>query len=256
MLASLDPLAMPIANCSVAGHRADDQQYIPAIKRARKSLAPEGLLYVGGTKLGNNADFAYLDKTKNHYLCPLSQRQSSIEQIQEAIHLACQDKGQLRPVYRGKELVAQVVEKAKAFASKALKRRKVSKFPQVRYELFYGPKRKREVVRCRLQEKKAELKQAIERLGWRVYATNCPASQLSAEQVVHVCRREYRIEQNFYQLLNKVTKLMPIFLSKQNRIENMIRLLTLALKFSTAIRYQARRALASKNQYLTGLIPC
>ncbi len=136
-----------------------------------------------------------------------------------------------------------------------LKRRKVSQFLDVQYELVHDPKRRRKVVKCHLQEKEGGLKQAIERLGWRVYATNCPTSQLSAQQVVHVYRREYRIEQNFHQLLNKTTRLMPIFLSKQNRIENLIRLLTLALKFSTLIQYQARRALASKNQCLTGLIP-
>lgn len=318
MLASLDPLAMPIANCRAAGQRADDQLYIPVIKRARASLAPQGLLYVGDTKLGNAANFAYLDKTQNHYLCPLSQRQFGTELLQEAIRSAQQDEENIRPVYQNKELIAQVyelpktscqeasqqhqweqrnilvksiqlaerreaslkkrlhkaqreilerflpkqgrkiftqLEQAEAFIKKVLRRRKVSKFLDVQYELAYDPKRRREVVKCQLQEKEEVLEQAIERLGWRVYATNCPVSQLSAQQVVHVYRREYRIEQNFHQLLNKVTRLMPIFLSKQNRIENLIRLLTLALKFSTVIQYQARQALAAKNQYLTGLIP-
>ncbi len=101
---------MPIANCRAAGHRADGQLYIPVIKRARESLAPRGLLYVGDTKLGNSANFAYLDKTANYYLCPLSQRQFGAKQLQEAIRSAQQDEGRIRPVYQDKELIAQVYE--------------------------------------------------------------------------------------------------------------------------------------------------
>jgi transposase len=318
MLASLDPLAMPIASCSVSGHRADDQLYIPVIKQAQESLEAEGLLYVGDTKLGNRTNFAYLDKTRNYYLCPLSQRQLSEEKLQEAIQLAQQNSEAIHPVYQGDKLIAQtyelprddcydasqqyrweqrqvlvksvqlaernkvnlekrlkktqceVIERflpkqgrrifteikpAQAFVDKVLKRYKVKRFLQPHFELVHDSKRGKQVVKCHLKVNREELERAIERLGWRVYATNCPEKHLSAEKVVQVYRREYRIEQNFHQLLNKITKLMPLFLSKENRIESMIKLLIVALKFSTAIQYQVRKTLSNNDQYLTGLIP-
>lgn len=318
MLASLDPLAMPIANCSVPGHQADDQLYIPIIKRARQSLAPYGLLYVGDTKLGNLANFAYLDRTNNYYLCPLSQTQFNTEQLHQAIQQVQQDKQAIKSIHQDGQLVAQVYElpaavcrqdaighqwkqrhilvksiqlaerksaglkkrlkkarqeilerflpkqgrkiftsiaQAKAFVDQVCKRRKVKKYLDADYELIYDAKRKREIVKCHLCINQSEWQRAVQQSGWRVYATNCPNSILSGEQVVSVYRKQFRIERNFHQLLNKVTQLMPIFLNKHHRIKALIRLLVLALKFSVVIQYKVRKGLEHKSQYLTGLVP-
>lgn len=318
MLCSLDPWAMPIASCSFPGHRADDQLYIPVIKQAQERLPSEGLLYVGDTKLGNKKNFAYLDRTGNTYLSPLSKTQFDEEQLREAIHLAQQDRQAIRPVHKDDQLIAQVyelpevecrepavghrwiqrhilvksvqlaerqsaslkkrikkaqkeilerflpkqgrkifstVEEARTFVNKVLKRRKVKKYLKPHYELVHDPKRNRKIAKCRLSVQTTKLEQALEQMGWRVYATNCPVSQLEAEQVVTIYRHQYRIEQNFHQLLKKVTQLMPIFLSKENRIENLIRLLVLALKFSAIIQYKVRKALDQSKGYMVNLIP-
>jgi transposase len=50
MLATLDPQGMPLATLVVAGHRADDGLYIPAIRRARPVVGQGGRLYVGDAK--------------------------------------------------------------------------------------------------------------------------------------------------------------------------------------------------------------
>ena len=52
MLATLDPLGLPIATEVLSGERADDPLYLPAIARLRASLPQRGLLYVGECKLG------------------------------------------------------------------------------------------------------------------------------------------------------------------------------------------------------------
>ncbi len=46
VLASLDPLGMPVATEVVAGDKADDPLYIPAIEQVRAGLERRGLLYV------------------------------------------------------------------------------------------------------------------------------------------------------------------------------------------------------------------
>ncbi len=52
MLATLDPLGLPLATEVLPGQRADDPLYLPAIARVRACLKKPGLLYVGDCKMG------------------------------------------------------------------------------------------------------------------------------------------------------------------------------------------------------------
>ena len=71
MLASLDSLGMPVASEIVAGNRADDPLYIPAIERVRQSLPQPGLLYVGDCKMASLQTRVCLQAHGDFYLCPL-----------------------------------------------------------------------------------------------------------------------------------------------------------------------------------------
>ena len=51
MLATLDPLGLPLVTQVVSGAKADDPLYIPAIDQVRTSVGRRGLLYVGDCKL-------------------------------------------------------------------------------------------------------------------------------------------------------------------------------------------------------------
>src|SRR5262249_61897551 len=51
MLATLDPLGLPLATDVLSGERADDPLYLPAIARVRASLVQRGLLYIGDCKM-------------------------------------------------------------------------------------------------------------------------------------------------------------------------------------------------------------
>src|SRR2546428_3729858 len=52
MLATLDPLGLPLATEVLSGQRADDPLYLPAITRVRACLKRVGLMYVGDVKMG------------------------------------------------------------------------------------------------------------------------------------------------------------------------------------------------------------
>jgi transposase len=72
MLATLDPLGMPLVTQVVSGEQADDPLYIPAIEQVRMGVGRRGLLYVGDCKLMALATRAHLVAGGDHYLAPLA----------------------------------------------------------------------------------------------------------------------------------------------------------------------------------------
>ena len=72
MLATLDPLGLPLATEVLPGQRADDPLYLPAIARVRTCLNKPGLLYVGDCKMGALDTRASIQAHGDYYLCPLS----------------------------------------------------------------------------------------------------------------------------------------------------------------------------------------
>ena len=171
----------------------------------------------------------------------------------------------LRP-RQGKKLPASK-EEALAMAAQVLEKNQVAGFFDVEAEehLQHSTKRKygkrpeqahtksRWELRWQLRQKELEAHKGL--LGWRTYATTAPTGQLSPVQAPECYWQEYRIEQRFHELLNKVTALVPIFLHKENRIVALVRLLVLALKFSTLMQHQVRNELEKTGQSLKELYP-
>jgi transposase len=102
MLSALDPLGMPVATDVVAGQRADDPLYIPAITRVQESLGQRGLLYVGDCKLGALETRAFIQAGGDYYLCPLSEIQLPPEALE----------GYLAPVWTGQQPLTRVARAA------------------------------------------------------------------------------------------------------------------------------------------------
>lgn len=75
MLATLDPLGMPVAVDVVPGQRNDEPLYRPIIDRVRASVQRTGLLYVGDSKLGGLETRAHIQPAGDAYLCPLGKVQ-------------------------------------------------------------------------------------------------------------------------------------------------------------------------------------
>jgi transposase len=85
VLASLDPLGMPLATEVLSGEHADDPVYLPIIARVRSGLQQSGLLYVGDCKMAALHTRATLQAQGDYYLCPLSAVQLPPEQLTEAV---------------------------------------------------------------------------------------------------------------------------------------------------------------------------
>ena len=69
---ALDPLGIPLTTTIVSGDKADDPLYIPEIRKVQNSLIEHGVLYVGDCKMASLATRAYVAKSEDFYLCPLS----------------------------------------------------------------------------------------------------------------------------------------------------------------------------------------
>jgi transposase len=85
VLASLDPLGMPLASEVLSGEHADDPVYLPIIARVRSGLQQQGLLYVGDCKMAALQTRATLQAQRDFYLCPLSALQASPEQVSQEV---------------------------------------------------------------------------------------------------------------------------------------------------------------------------
>jgi len=72
MMATLDPLGLPLALEVVPGEQADDPLYVPAIDRVLSCLERTGLLFVGDSKMSALATRAHLQRHRQYYLTPLA----------------------------------------------------------------------------------------------------------------------------------------------------------------------------------------
>lgn len=76
LLASRDPLALPLVTDVLAGQRADDPLYRPAIARVRRALGRSGgLLFIGDSKMGALDTRGAVVGGADFYLCPLGDKQ-------------------------------------------------------------------------------------------------------------------------------------------------------------------------------------
>lgn len=108
-------------------------------------------------------------------------------------------------------------------------------------------------VTARVDE--AALATTLRSLGWRVYATNQPARQLSLTQAVLAYRAEYLVEHGFGRLKGKPLALTPLYLDSDERVTGLIRLLTIGLRVLTLLEFGARRQLQDEGSQVAGLYP-
>jgi len=97
------------------------------------------------------------------------------------------------------------------------------------------------------------VEEAVRRLGWRAYATNAPAEQLTLTQAVLAYRSEYIIERGFGRLKGKPLSLTPMYLQRDDHATGLIRLLTIGLRVVTLLEFVVRRRLATEGSKLAGL---
>lgn len=333
MLATLDPLGLPLATDVLSGQRADDPLYLPSIARVRASLLQRGLLYIGDCKMGALETRAGVHAGADFYLCPLSAVQVSAALLAQYLSEA-RASGPAIEVERTRadgtvEVIAEVYERSETLtavvnswsyswverrvlvrshnqarsAETALRSRLAQAQAALDQLLVRRPGKARitdlttaeqvvatilarfdvaELLLVRVTEQvtlkhvrayrgraaqlreqrtltlthavnEVALEAAIGRLGWRVYATNQSAEQLSAAQLVLAYREEYLVERSLGRLKGQPLSLSPLYVERDDHATGLIRLLAIGLRVLTLLEFVVRRRLTEQGEELRGL---
>ena len=94
---------------------------------------------------------------------------------------------------------------------------------------------------------------AIESLGWRAYVTNRSEDLLSIEAVVLAYRDQYVVEHAFHRLKGKCLSLTPIHVQKDERIDGLVKLLTIPLRILVVIDKTLQDSIERRGENLSGL---
>lgn len=110
-----------------------------------------------------------------------------------------------------------------------------------------------EKVRVEMTVQTEALAQAEFLTGWRVYATNAPAAELSLPQAVLAYRGSFLIERGFHRLKGHALALTPMYLTTPQHLTGLVRGLLIGLRVLGLLEYKARQALAASGEKLAGL---
>jgi transposase len=193
MLATLDPLGLPIATDVLSGECADDPLYLPAIARVRASVEQRGLLYVGDCKMGAIDTRAGVQAGGDFYLCPLSAVQVPPARLAHYLTEA-RMQGPSLVVERARadgtlEPIADAYERRVPLSAV------VNTWPQTWVERqvlvrSHGQARRAEtVLRTRLVQAQAALDELLVRRRGKA----CPTDQASAQQLVATILARFQV---------------------------------------------------------------
>jgi transposase len=121
----------------------------------------------------------------------------------------------------------------------------------------YGPRPARTEERVRYVVQVERCQEAIttarRRMGWRLYATNAPARELSLSRAVGVYRDAARIERDFRRLKGRPLGIRPLYVQREDHARGLVRLLSLALRVLTLVEHVVRERLQADGEALSGL---
>jgi transposase len=106
MVASLDPLGMPLVVDVLAGDRADDPLYVPAYQRAKAIVGGRGKLIVGDSKMSALATRATIVQGQDFYLTPLAYEKDEPALLAELLAPWVGRTAEATPIFLPEELAA------------------------------------------------------------------------------------------------------------------------------------------------------
>ncbi len=104
----------------------------------------------------------------------------------------------------------------------------------------------------RQEEAISELKKTF---GWKAFVSDESTERLSLEAAVLTYRGEWTIERGFHRLKGAPLSMDPVFVKRNDQIEGLANLLSIAIRVLTLIEFVIRRGLKENNEKLAGLHP-
>jgi len=117
------------------------------------------------------------------------------------------------------------------------------------------PARTEEQVRYQVQVSRDEaaIHEAYRILGWRLYVTNAIVEQLPLPEAILAYRSTPSMERSFSRLKGRPLGLRPFYVQREDHVQGLVRLLTLALRVLAVTEFTVRCALQRQNRTLAGL---
>jgi transposase len=342
MLASLDPLGLPLVVDIVPGNEADDPLYVPSYHRTKEVVTREGVLVVGDSKMSAIGIRGEIVVGEDYYLTPLAWLKDEPELLDELLKAWREKEGEAINIFLPEDLPAdgsdpepelaiaygfevsrmqesvvngqtivwkerllvirshshtQTIQKGlhhrldKAEAAlkdltpaisrgkkqiedeqslldaieKTEKQYSVQGLFHCHYECqveeryirpYKGnPARVERKVRYQLSvTRNQEAIAAAEfKAGWRIYATNAPAEELSLTEAVLAYRNQYLEENIFRRLQGKMLSITPLYVQRDDHAQGLLHLLTIGARVLALGDYQAKQALAKEKTELIGI---
>ena len=241
MLASLDPLGMPLATKVVSGEQADDGLYLPILEQVSQNLGQSGLLWVGDCKMSSQETRGYIHRQQDYYL--------SLKTATAKIQALTPPPGRGKRQIRDQSTLDQKVQAI-------LKAHRVEGLLEFDYEYQSpSPPRQARYQITAITPNKQSIEQAQLLFGWRVYVTNAPQSKLSLKKAVLTYRDEWLIERNFGRFKGVPLSITPFFVQRDDQVQGLVHLLSLAVRLLSLIEFVVRRHLQPTGESLKGLYP-
>ncbi|OQX61309.1 MAG: hypothetical protein B5M51_08205 [Anaerolinea sp. 4484_236] len=103
MLASLDPLGLPLAVDILPGNYADDPLYLPSYRRSKNVLQENGILVVGDSKMSALKTRATIASEGDFYLTPLAHRKDEPELLDDLLSPWVGREGEMERIFLPKD---------------------------------------------------------------------------------------------------------------------------------------------------------
>jgi transposase len=97
------------------------------------------------------------------------------------------------------------------------------------------------------------IEEVEKRFGWRAYVTNAPKKRLSVSQGLLTYRDEWIVERSFHRLKGVALSLSPFFVQRDDQVQGLVHLLSLAVRLLTLIEFVVRTRLQASGESLVGL---
>lgn len=198
MLATLDPLGLPLITTVVGGNVADDGLYLPAIAKIQQVIGQGHQLYVGDSKMAAKETRAKIAKSLDYYLCPLPQTGKNPGILKQKLELLKSRQQKVKTIYekqKGKKKVKVLALENQTQQTQQIKGNDYSW--QERVIATYSPKLAIQ-LRRNLDERIAQAKKKLLALtpapkkGTRQYTDLCLLQAASQEIVT-----QYRVSEFF-----------------------------------------------------------
>jgi transposase len=190
--------------------------------------------------------------------------QSQTQSLQSRLARAQQEIATLNERKQGKPLLKTLLQYQMAVA-KILEQRKVTGLFNLEYHPVvqqrdirkYGTRPERieriEEITVSATPDEVAIEALIQTLGWRVYATNAPETQLPLDKAIVAYREQYTAERAFGRLKGKPLSLTPMYLEKDDHATGLVRLLSIGLRTLSLLEFSVRRSLEQTKQAISGL---